>query len=92
MRRYHALEVAAIAVGALASTGCGQDPGIESGTVPFKSAPADQLKSMTNEMQKNMRDRPYLKKDEATGKPAADSGGTGESKPDTGSKPATKGG
>ena len=86
-------DIAGIAIAALALAGCGEDPGIQQGTVPFKGTPTEgALDSLKDEMQKNMRSRAYLKRDDESGKPADASKGAGESKPAAESKPATTGG
>jgi hypothetical protein len=89
MRRHH---LPWIVLGSLALAGCGEDPGVESGSVPFKAAPTAGLDSMKAEMQKNMREKAYLKKDDEPGKPAAAPREAGESKSSAETKPATKGG
>jgi hypothetical protein len=93
MRGPHPVGIVGVVLGALALAGCGEDPGIQQGTVPFKGTSTEgALDSLKDEMQKNMRNRPYLKRDDESGKPADASKGAGESKPAAESKPATKGG
>ena len=66
---------------------------IRQGTVPFKGTSTEgALDSLKDEMQKNMKNKAYLKRDDESGKPADASKGAGESKPAAESKPATKGG
>jgi hypothetical protein len=105
MNARRSLRIAGIALGLLASTGCGEDPGIQKGTVEFKGSPPEGLDSMAKEMQKNMQNRSYLKEKEANEaakpadaskeaaetKPAAKSASEAETKPAAEAKSATKG-
>jgi hypothetical protein len=87
MRR-RTLAMAAMAMVAMALDGCGEDPGIEQGTVPWKgsdTAPLDPLKS---QMTKNMQDKSYIHKGEEGEKPAGESKPAAESKPAGESRPA----
>jgi hypothetical protein len=104
MNARRSLRIAGIALGLLASIGCGEDPGIQQGTVEFKGSPTKGLDLMTKEMQKNMQNRPYLKEKEANEaakpadaskeasetKPAAKSASEAETKPAAETKSATK--
>jgi len=98
MSRRHAPRLAVIAMAALALTGCGEDPGIETGSVPFKGTDTSSLEPLRSDMVKNMQKQSYAKKAGDDGKPSAGSaeaGGpspAGESKTQAQPKPATKGG
>ena len=46
-----------IALAALALAGCGEDPGIEQGSVPFKGTNTEPLDPLINEMKKNMQEQ-----------------------------------
>jgi hypothetical protein len=80
--------IAGIALAALATIGCGEDPGIEKGSVPFKGTNTSSLAPLRDDMTKNMQNRSYLKKSEADGRPAAVPDGAGGSGPAAAAKPA----
>jgi hypothetical protein len=86
MRGPYVRGIAGIALGLLASAGCGEDPGVEQGTVPFKETPTESLNSLKSEMQKNMQTRAYLKRDVEANQPAA------KANPAAGPQSAAKGG
>jgi hypothetical protein len=96
--RPHHPGIIGTALAALALSGCGEDPGIEQGTVPFKKSPTEPYTSQINEMKKVAREQAYVKKSEEGGRPAADSRPADDSKPAPDSRPAadtqtaTKGG
>jgi hypothetical protein len=96
--RPHHPGIIGTALAMLALAGCGEDPGIEQGSVPFKKSPGEPYASQIDEMKKVSREQAYVKKGVEGGKPAADSGPVPDSKPaaDSGpaadTKPATKGG
>jgi hypothetical protein len=79
---------AGIALAALATLGCGEDPGIEKGSVPFKGTNTSSLAPLRDDMTKNMQNRSYLKKSEDAGRPAAAPEGVGGSGPGAAAKPA----
>jgi hypothetical protein len=87
MRR-RPLAIAGIALAGLALAGCGEDPAVQQGTVPFSGTNTQPLDPLRNDMQKTMQDRSYLKKSAESGQPAAESKPAVESRPSTGSKPA----
>jgi hypothetical protein len=92
MRRRLPPGLAGIAIVALALVGCGEDPGIQQGTVPFKSTGTEPFNALSEQMKKTTRDKLHTKKSEGARDPAAASKGAGASQPGAESKPATKGG
>jgi hypothetical protein len=80
--------LAAIALAALALDGCGEDPGIQQGTVPFQGTNTAPLDPLTSQMKKKMQDKSYVNKSEEGDKPAGESKPTTESRPAADSKPA----
>jgi hypothetical protein len=87
MRR-HRLGIVGAALAALALSGCGEDPGIEKGSVNFKKTDTEPLTSLTNEMKKTTQEKAHVKKSEGDGKPAAASKEAADSKPAADSKGA----
>jgi hypothetical protein len=81
-------DIAGIAIAALALAGCGEDPGIQQGTVPFQSTSTGPFHSLSDQMKKTTRGGLHTKKSEGGGKPAAVPQGVSESQPGAGSKPA----
>jgi hypothetical protein len=73
VRRDHLLAVAAIAAVGLALAGCGEDPGIEEGSVHFQGTKTEALDPLVNDMKKKMRENSYLKNSAEDGKSAATS-------------------
>jgi hypothetical protein len=84
------LAIAGIALAALALAGCGEDPGVEQGTVPFTGTNTAPLDPLSSEMKKKMQDKSYVKKSDGNGEPAAESKGAGESGPAAESRPSTE--
>jgi hypothetical protein len=83
--RPHHPVIVATALAALALCGCGEDPGIEQGSVPFKKSRSEPYASQIDEMKKVVREQAYVKKSGGERKPAADTG------PASDTRTATKG-
>ena len=79
---------------ALILSGCGEDPGIQQGTVPYKKSDTEPLTSLKNEMARKTQEKAHLKKSEEEDKPAADSKSkaAAQTKPAPETKPEPKGG
>ena len=88
MRRGRPPGIAGIALAALASAGCGEDPGIEQGTVPFKSTSTEPFRPLADQMKTTTQGKIHTKKSGEDSKPAAASKGAGESRPGAGSQTA----
>jgi hypothetical protein len=88
MRRRHPPGIAGIPLAALALIGCGEDPAIQQGTVPFKSTRTEPFNALTDQMKKTTREKIHMKKAQGDSKPADASEGAGESRPGAESKPA----
>jgi hypothetical protein len=90
MRGRHALGIAGFALASLALAGCGEDPGIQQGPVPFKSTNTEQFNSLTDQMKKTTQEQAHTKKSEEGRKATAAPKGAGEARPGAESKPATE--
>ncbi len=91
MRRRHPPEIAGISLVTIALIGCGEDPGIQQGTVPFKSTSTEPFKALSDQMKRTTQEKLHTKKSEVDGGPAAEPEAA-ESRPGAVSKPAAKGG
>lgn len=75
------LRIAGI-VAALALAGCSDDSsGVTEGSVPFKSGNVEQLGPLREQMEANIKNRPYTKKQVIEEKSSKESKGSSEGKP-----------
>lgn len=86
------LTITALALAALAVEGCGEDPGIQQGTLPFAGTDTAPLEPMSSEMKKKMHDKSYVNKLDENGKVSAGPARAAESRPAGEPKPAKKDG
>ncbi len=60
--RGNRMGVVGATLAALVLSGCGEDPGVEQGSVPYKGTSTESLKALSNEMKRKTQEQ--VKKDE----------------------------
>jgi hypothetical protein len=85
MHRGRSPTIAGLALAAMAAAGCGEDPHLEQGPVPFKGTDTSSFAPLRDEMMKKMRDQSHPER--AGPEPAAGPGASSTPAP----APATKG-